>query len=142
MTKAKPEKVEGLGGDLIFYYLFCAWTALFLLGLIQGTYVTLVSGEGSTRHLIIIIILIVQAGLLLTSLELLLKKKRVAKWLSVAYSGMCFITFLLITLQVLKNADFPNYSFAITNGLVGIIGGILFIVYFLTSERVKNTLTK
>jgi hypothetical protein len=137
--KEGDKKLEGIGGWLYFYFIFCALEGLFLYGFIGSTYNSLTSGTGGTRTIFFLITAVLQVILLVSSLDLILVKKKSAKIWSILSLLVCVILFITILVFSSGKALPENY---IQYMLFFILGSLLLIFYFIQSERVKNTFVK
>lgn len=134
--KESSKKLEGVGGWLHIYFIFCAIEGFFLYGFIKNTYSYLTSSTGGSRTIFFFITAVLQVILLAISLDLIFTKKKSAKIWSILSLAVCLILFVALLVFSLGNVLANNY---VQYMLFFIVGSLLLIFYFLQSERVKNT---
>ncbi len=134
-------KLEGIGGWIYLYFVFCAFEVFFLYGFIGSTYNSLASGEGGAKSVFLFILAVLQVILLVSSSDLIIAKKKSAKLWSILSLVVCFILFVVLLVLVLSSGKIlPENSIQYT--LAFIVGSLIWLFYFLQSERVKNTFVK
>jgi hypothetical protein len=139
MLKEELEKrLEGLGGWLFIYFIFCASYFISLWGLIKGLYSILMSGAQYIGIIFIFILTVLQLILLIISLDLIFEKKRSAKLWSILFLITSFI--LLVAIVIRTFGSLPKKDMNIL--LAGLVLIIVWIFYFIRSKRVKKVFTK
>ncbi|HEX6462624.1 MAG TPA: hypothetical protein VFZ58_05170 [Candidatus Saccharimonadales bacterium] len=127
--------LEGVGGWLAF------WIVLFALGAIGGIYnfFAQISGEAGVSFKIVdVIFMPIMAIINIVAILLIVMRKKIGKWVAVssfATSGL-YSTITLLTNPIDSVANLVA-SLLVAWFVLG-----LFALYFLKSERVKQTLTK
>ena len=139
IKKENKQKLDGIGGWLYIYFLFWAYLGFFLYGFLGSTYNSLVSGTGGIKTAFFFLTAILLIILVVTSLDLIFNKKKSAKLWSIVSLVVCLILFVGLLISSLENAELNDIIQFI---LIFIVGNLLWIFYFLQSERVKNTFKK
>ena len=139
VKKENKHQLEGIGGWLYLYFLFWVYLGFFLYGFLGSTYDSLTSGTGGVKTVFFFLIAILQVILVVVSLDLIFQKKKSAKLWSISSLVVCFVLFVSLLISSLGNAMLNDYFQII---LIFVVGSLLWIFYFLQSERVKNTFKK
>lgn len=139
IKKESKHKLEGIGGWLYLYFLFWAYLGFFLYGFLGSTYDSLISGTGGIKTLFFFLIAILQIILAVVSLDLIFQKKKSAKLWSISSLVASLILFVGLLISSLGNVMLNDFFQSI---LIFVIGSLLWIFYFLQSERIKNTFKK
>mgnify|MGYP001559735019 CR=1 FL=1 len=139
IKKENKPKLEGIDGWLYLYFLFLVYLVFSLFGILVGTYDSLVSGSGGIETVFFFLTAIVSIIVTAVSLDLIFYKKKSAKLWSIVSLVVCFILFVGLLISSLGNEEL-NYEIQFI--LILIVGSLVWIFYFLQSERVKNTFIK
>ncbi|MDR2337011.1 MAG: hypothetical protein LBE03_02820 [Candidatus Nomurabacteria bacterium] len=156
-NSAGQKSLTGVNGALIFFIIIfsligCTYITIFMLSMINL--------NSSISSLVFVLSPIVALAAI-TSVVLIAMQKKTAKWFSIGTSCLSFLHTAATAVAIYSVAPnisfsryfFYNYYFA-DHGTLSttpfLLGGIffslicngLFVLYFLTSERVRLTLTK
>ncbi len=127
--------LEGVGGWLAF------WLVIFALAAIGSiyTFFTQISGEASVDFKVVDVIFSpIMAIVYVAAILLIVMRKKIGKWIAIA----AFVTSGLYSMVTVLTNPIENVAMIISSLVVMWLVVGLFSLYFLKSERVKQTLTK